>query len=280
MNPKIGTYRRIRKKLRSGSDILAEMAEIEITGNIIPNRWYSIIVRATKKGLVKADLLAINILADVVFWYRLKEVRDEETGEHLGYEKRFKADKLQVNYAKMAMRFGSTKVACKRACDLLEHLGAIHRDFRDITLANGDKMFNVLFVEPAPSWIRANSHSLRKSKGVLTKKERAPYEIVKTNTQSTTQSPIEEEGVSGNEREYDYNLINKSKKQMIEDAANELVSGGTQLDKGWDQWEKEVSIHLKQQGCLYSARQLYQKNLQAASLAAKTDISPNGKTAA
>lgn len=73
----------------------------------------------------------------------------------------------------------------------------------------------------------------------------------------------------------------KSEKETVEYIANELMSNGIDLDKDWDKWEKQVSELLKQQGCLYSPRQLYRMNLEIAkSLNAKVDSSQDGRAVA
>ena len=70
-----------KNKISSGNNIVDTMAEISITGNIIPQEWYKHIVR--KNG--KPHLLAITILGDIVYWYRPTEVRDEVTGHTTGF---------------------------------------------------------------------------------------------------------------------------------------------------------------------------------------------------
>lgn len=70
------------------------MGTINITGNIIPQIWYSKITRENGKPY----LLAITLLADIVYWYRPSEQRDEQTGKVIGWRKRFKGDLLQKTY--------------------------------------------------------------------------------------------------------------------------------------------------------------------------------------
>ena len=52
--------------LTSGNIIVDAMGSINITGNIIPAVWY----RTITKENGKPYLLAIVILADIVYWYR------------------------------------------------------------------------------------------------------------------------------------------------------------------------------------------------------------------
>ena len=69
--------------LTSGNGIVDAMGSINITGNIIPAVWY----RTITKENGKPYLLAIVILADIVYWYRPSEVRDQGTGHILGWKK-------------------------------------------------------------------------------------------------------------------------------------------------------------------------------------------------
>ena len=70
------------------------VAELNITGNVIPSVWFKTIVN--DKG--RPYMLAIMILSEVVYWYRPVECRDEKTGEFLGYKTKFRQDVLQKSY--------------------------------------------------------------------------------------------------------------------------------------------------------------------------------------
>ena len=76
---------------QTGNDTVDRLSRIRLTGNVIPPAWYRTILRDTGKPY----LIAIVILSDIVYWYRAAEVRDEGSGQLLGYRKRFKADLLQ-----------------------------------------------------------------------------------------------------------------------------------------------------------------------------------------
>ncbi len=74
--------------------------------------------------LEQPDLLAINILLTVLYWYRpLKSV--------IGYKQKFRSDKLQKSNA-LRKLFGFSKERVKQAFDLLVDLGLITREFRNI----------------------------------------------------------------------------------------------------------------------------------------------------
>lgn len=71
--------------LTSGNEIVDAMGSINISGNIIPAVWY----RTITKENGKPYLLAIVILADIVYWYRPSEVRDQEPDIFLGGKRNF-----------------------------------------------------------------------------------------------------------------------------------------------------------------------------------------------
>ena len=117
----------IARKL-TGNAAVDAIATMAVTGNVIPATWYKTIT--TSSG--KADLVAINILSDVLYWYRPREVRDEYTGDIIAYQKRFASDYLQRNYEQLSEHFGISKRQAKDAVVRLEELGAVKRIFRNV----------------------------------------------------------------------------------------------------------------------------------------------------
>ena len=67
----------------TGNEIVDENAKLNISGNIIPQVWYRTIIRESGKP----NLTAIIILADIVYWYKPTEIRDEGTGQVIGVKK-------------------------------------------------------------------------------------------------------------------------------------------------------------------------------------------------
>jgi DNA replication protein DnaD len=118
-----------------------KMATLHITGNIIDLKWFKHI----KMENGKPDSLAILLLADVVYWYRPIEVRDEETGAVIGYRKKFAAHKLQRSYGAFAEAYGYTKDQVKDALKRLEDKKLIDLDFQHPTI-NGVKYGNLLYI--------------------------------------------------------------------------------------------------------------------------------------
>ncbi|RZT02819.1 hypothetical protein EV209_0946 [Cuneatibacter caecimuris] len=129
----------------SQNTIVDQMANIVITGNVIPQNWYRAIVKPTGKPYVEA----IMILADIVYWYRPTEVRDEMTGQTTRLQKKFHGDLLQRSYQQISDQFGISKRQAARAVVALEELGVIRREFRDLKI-NGRSVNNVMYLELIP----------------------------------------------------------------------------------------------------------------------------------
>ena len=132
--------------LTSGNEIVDAMGSINISGNIIPAVWYRIITKENGKPY----LLAIVILADIVYWYRPSEVRDQGTGHILGWKKKFSDDLLRQSYQYYADLFGESKKTIKTAMDKLEKLQVIRREFRTVSYGDGLVCNNVMYVELKP----------------------------------------------------------------------------------------------------------------------------------
>ncbi len=130
----------------TGNSKVDAMAAMQLTGNVIPQVWYKTILRENGKP----DLLGITILADICYWYRPAEIRDEQTGQFLGYAKKFNdKDMLQRSYSQFADMFGESKRSITDAIVRLEKLGVIKRVFRTIEIG-GILYNNVLFIDLFP----------------------------------------------------------------------------------------------------------------------------------
>ena len=137
------------------------MEQIALEGNVIPMSWFKTIKKAPNG---RVNLLAVNLLGDIVYWYRPTVLRDEDTNEVVSKSKRFKADKLQRSYSQIMEMFGvKDKDTVKDAVDLLVELGLITREFRTIEVGKV-KMNNVMFLEPVPAKIREISYRVNRVK--------------------------------------------------------------------------------------------------------------------
>lgn len=130
-------------------EVLA-MGQIQITGNITPPIWFDRL--RTSSG--KPNAVAVTILSEIVYWYRPKEVYDEATGKLLGLKSRFKAEKLQRSYQSLSDKFGFTKRQIQDACYFLRDKGLITLEPTTVTLDDGTKLGNVLFIGIKPNAIK------------------------------------------------------------------------------------------------------------------------------
>lgn len=120
------------------------MKSFRLEGDIIPVSWYENI----RKGKNKPDLEACLILANILYWYRPTEIRDEISERVVEYKQKFKGDKLQKSYQQYADFLGIPKSSVKRAIDNLVKLKLITREFRNIDTKDGIRLINVMYLEP------------------------------------------------------------------------------------------------------------------------------------
>lgn len=123
-------------------DILKELSRFELKGNVIDQGWFEHI--KNDKGKVQPN--AIFVLSEIVYWYRPTLIFDETSGNIKGLKPKFKGDMLQKNYKQLSEKFGLTERQVSDACKLLEEKKLIILDFRTVTLPNGRKLNNVLYI--------------------------------------------------------------------------------------------------------------------------------------
>ena len=192
--------------MTTGNELVDKIGEIAITGNIIPQMWYETL----KKDDGKPYFQAIIILADIVYWYKPVEVRDEKTGRVVGYKKKFSADLLQRTYDSIAEQFGLSKNETVNAIKFLEKKGAIYRELR--TVECGDiRCGNVLFLGINPEKIQ--ELTFKKSYTYLSAEGRggvsADREVSTRNGETYTENTTE---ISSNVR--DINITHEKEKSI------------------------------------------------------------------
>lgn len=190
----------------TGNNIVDQVGKMNISGNVIPMVWFQTI--QYPNGTPHNN--AIHILADIVYWYRPKEERDEESGQLIGMRKKFKEDLLQRSYKQMAENYGLSKKQVTEAIKALEEMGLVKRHFRNIKV-KGQKLNNVLFLELSPKRLYEVTYpeeytdspispfagigvSPEGERGVPESRERCPYKEtgislqVGTNTKNTNEN--------------------------------------------------------------------------------------------
>jgi len=125
----------------TGNQTVDAVGKINFTGNVIPQAWFSTIVKPNGKP----NLRAMMFLADIVYWYRPTEKRDEATGNVICYKKKMKGEMLQRSYKHLMEQFGCSKAEATNTVVNLEKLGVITRVFRT-EVHNGVCANNIMYL--------------------------------------------------------------------------------------------------------------------------------------
>ncbi|WP_153013993.1 hypothetical protein [Deinococcus grandis] len=128
------------------------ISRLHITGNVTPHVWYQRTEFRTSNNRPDRDM--ITALADIMYWYRPREVRDEDTGEFVAFERKFERDMLQYDYARRGAIFGMSWRQMSEACKKLSRAGLIRIEYRTLTF-KGRAQNNVVFIEPVAEAIAA-----------------------------------------------------------------------------------------------------------------------------
>ena len=167
--------------MKTENDIVNKVGKMRFSGNVIPEVWYKTIVSSNGR----VNLLAINILADIVYWYRPMEIRDEMTGDVTWKKKFADDDYLQRNYSKICEKYNVSTKQAREALIVLETLGVVKRHFRTIETEMG-KCPNVMYIELIPETLYKLTYP--EPTDEFTKKETCPSPEVRTNTKNTTET--------------------------------------------------------------------------------------------
>ena len=108
----------VRKIVSSGNQIVDAVGQLKYAGNLIPNSWYGKITLQSGKS----DLVAIVILAEIVYWYRPTEIKENATGM-IVWKKKFRKDYLQKSIRELADKFSLSYEQVKNALNRLAHNG-------------------------------------------------------------------------------------------------------------------------------------------------------------
>ena len=180
-------------KLTTENSIVNAVGKMAFTGNVIPESWYKTVVSANGR----VNLLAVNLLGEIVYWYRPLEVRDERSGDVTWVKKFADEEYLQKSYAQICEKYNVSTKQAREALIVLEKLGVVKRHFRTIETEMG-KCPNVMYIELIPDALykltypepadESEKTSFPSDKEVFTKKEICPSPEVRTNTKNTTET--------------------------------------------------------------------------------------------
>ncbi|WP_199326332.1 hypothetical protein [Nostoc parmelioides] len=151
----------------TGHPVVDAIAHIKFEGDITPKSWYKHICYQTKSGEKKADRLAIDILADIVYWYRPYLQRDELTGEEVGWKKKFKEDVLRRNPDAFAESLNASPRCVRESMHLLEKMGLIKIILQPIQTGYG-VLPNVMHIDICPEALAAITYRTNNTQNAQT----------------------------------------------------------------------------------------------------------------
>ncbi len=144
----------------TGHPVVDAVSKLHFQGNTVHHSWYQHIRYANKRGEF-TDHVACLILADIVYWYRPVEIRNELSGHIIGYRKKFAEDKLQRSPEAFAKLLGCSEKVARDALSLLEKLEIIDIELRAVHTAFGT-IPTTMFIGLNPERLEQITHSLSK----------------------------------------------------------------------------------------------------------------------
>ena len=131
------------KVINTGIEPVDKLYGANITGNLVPPAWCHRIVGSNGKP----NMNAVMILSEILYWYRPKVDQITSDSDDVRLAKKFKADLLQISYSSLEKKFNLSRDQCKRALELLESMGLIKRQYRTITMEDGRRLNNVMYIK-------------------------------------------------------------------------------------------------------------------------------------
>ena len=168
----------------TGHPVVDAVAHIKFEGDITPKSWYKHICYQTKSGEKKADRLAIDILADIVYWYRPYLERDELTGEEVGWKKKFKEDVLRRNPDAFAESLNASPRCVRESMHLLSKMGLIKIILQPVQTGYG-VLPNVMHIDICPEALAAITYRTNNSQNAQTLEKSLLTKWVTSNDQTS-----------------------------------------------------------------------------------------------
>ncbi|MBO4617489.1 MAG: hypothetical protein J5717_09040 [Lachnospiraceae bacterium] len=180
----------------TGNKIVDAVGKMNITGNVIPEAWYNTIVNS--KG--KLNMVAALVLSEIVYWYRPREIKKEDSNE-VEYQKRFQDDEfVQLGYNYLCKKFNLTVGPVREGIKLLESLGVVKRHLKDVKTRMGT-LHNVVYIELIPEGLERVTYPANVPDSdntpsptcddILRKIETYPSDTGMTNTEITCETHTE-----------------------------------------------------------------------------------------
>jgi hypothetical protein len=223
----------------TGHPVVDKIGTLNFEGHQVPHTWYEHLTYTNKRGTYTHHL-GLLMLADIVYWYRPVLVKDEQTGQIIGWRKKFKADKLQRSYKALCQQLGCTDRQAREAAHFLVDKQLIDLDFRNIETSQGLTIANVMFIGCNADAIARITFSRREGGGVpeMGDTSNRDKEAVQPNSESyatelgeytkitpeisskTTLSPLPPAGGKERERQFGFQI----QEQEVEVSATSLAT--------------------------------------------------------
>jgi len=129
-----------------------------LTGNITPHDWYEKFTNSQGKP----DLSLISVLSEIVYWYRPKRIKDNQTG-NVNYINKFIGDAWQTSYEHFEKKFGFNREKLRRIFVKLEQMGICYREFRNVKL-RGQTYNNRLFIHLSSQFLSSYANNKKFAK--------------------------------------------------------------------------------------------------------------------
>ncbi len=169
------------------SKVAEAVSQMRLEGNIHPTSWFHEPRLKFPGG--KTNLAAIVILADVMGWYRILEIRDERTGKTIERRQLFEADKLQKNYSDYAAELGLTKRTLQDALKFLARQNFITLEYRTVDTRFG-RLPNIVFIEPVVEEVAKITHPARQTREGLPLKRKTPRVPTENVSRANGEAPM------------------------------------------------------------------------------------------
>ena len=127
--------------ISSGNTIVDKLGQMDFTGNIVNPNWNYHVTNENNKP----NYLAVQILAEIVYWTRPSVVVDNETGVVELRKKFSHGDYYQVSYSQLEEKFNCTLKQAQSAMKLLFETGVIKQH-----LINDEHGINQMYLEVVP----------------------------------------------------------------------------------------------------------------------------------
>lgn len=136
----------IYKKFKSSGNIIVDqVGQMGITGNVVNPNWNYYVTNESGK----TNYLAVQILAEIVYWYR-PSIKENKTTGIPEFEKKFKHEKyLQRSYYQLEENYNCSKKQAQDALKILFRIGVVIQHLTD-----GIHGGNVMYLELVPDVLR------------------------------------------------------------------------------------------------------------------------------